>query len=84
MYVQDNPKVKINSGNDISNSWSFYFMIPMRVLKFILGIGDFYICLQMNEINDVTYIWIKEAYSVFAKEASQVEVSYVEPSFGKS
>ena len=58
-------------------------MITMRVLNFILGIADVYISLQINEMNNVTYVWMKEADSVFAKEGSHVEFTYVEPSFGK-
>ena len=59
-------------------------MIPMRVLNFILGIAGVYISLRMNEMINVTYVWMKEADFVFAKKGSQVEVPYVESSFEKS
>ena len=55
-------------------------MIPMRVLKFILGIVGVYISLQMNEINNVKYEWTNKEDSVFAKEHPRVKVPYVGPS----
>ena len=57
-------------------SWSLHFMIPIRVLNFILGIAGVYINLQMNEINNVKYERMNEA-SMFAKEGPRVEVPYV-------
>ena len=36
---------------------------------------------QPYEWNEMKYVWMKEADSVFAKEGSLVEVPYVEPSF---
>ena len=68
----------------LGHSFSLNLMIPMRVLNFILGIARVYISLRMNEMNNVTYVWMKEEDSVVAKEVPQVEVLYVEPSFGKS
>ena len=32
-------------------------------------------------MNEMKYVWMNEADSVFSKEGSLVEVSYVEPSF---
>ena len=45
LFVQYNPEVKSDSCNDISSSWSLHFMIPMRVLNFILGIAGVYLSL---------------------------------------
>ena len=64
----------------LGHSWLLYFMILMRVLKFILGIAGVYIILLMNEMNNVKYEWTYEADSVFAKEGSQDEVLCVGPS----
>ena len=64
----------------LGHSWSLHFMIPMRVLNFILVIVVVYINLRMNEMNNVKYDWTNEADSVFAKEDPRVEVPYVGPS----
>ena len=50
----------------------------MNVFKYILGIAGVLLAYEWNEIK---YIWMNEADSVFAKEGSLVEVPYVEPSF---
>ena len=50
----------------------------MKVLNYILGIAGVYTSLWMNEMK---YVWMSEADSVFANEESLVEVPYVEPSF---
>ena len=69
----------------LGHSWSLHFMIPMRVLNFILGkAGVYYIILRMNGMNNVKYEWTNEADSVFAKEGPWVEVSYVGPSLEMS
>ena len=51
----------------------------MKVLNYILCIAGVYTLAY--EWNEMEYIWINEADSVFAKADSLVEVPYVEPSF---
>ena len=46
----------------------------MKVLNYILGTAGIYTSLWMYEVK---YVWMNEADSVFAKEGSVVEVSYV-------
>ena len=50
----------------------------MKVLNYILGIAGVYIGYEWNEME---YIWMNEADSVFANEDSLVEVPSVEPLF---
>ena len=53
----------------------------MKVLNYILGIAGVYTSFWMYEVK---YEWMNEADSVFSKEDSLVEFSYVEPSFSGS
>ena len=53
----------------------------MKILNYILGMASGYPSLWINEMK---YVRMNEADSMFAKVDSLVEVPYVEPSFGKS
>ena len=53
----------------------------MEVLNYILGIVGFPLVYERNEMK---YVWMNEADSVFANEESLVEVPYVEPLFLES
>ena len=64
----------------LGHSWSLHFMIPIRVLNYILGMAGVYISLQMNEMNIVNYERTNEANLVFAKQGPRFEVPYVGPS----
>ena len=65
-------------------SWSLNFMIPMRVLNFILGVAGVYISRRMNEINSVKYEWTNVVDLVLAKEGPRYEVPYIGPSLEMS
>ena len=50
----------------------------MEVLNYILGLVGFPLVYERNELK---YVWMNEADSVFANEDSLIKVPYVESSF---
>ena len=46
-------------------------MKPMNFLNMVFTLA--------HELNEMKYVWMNEADTVFAKEESLVEVPYVEP-----